>query len=81
MRISVCIIALPAEPTLRIASAASSIVPAGLVSVMPQPWISATPRACQPSRMASAQGAPPTPEILRRERSALWNFGCCIMNW
>ena len=37
IRIAVCIIALPAEPTLRMASAASSMVPAGLVSVMPQP--------------------------------------------
>ena len=69
---AVCIIALPAEPTLRMASAASSMVPAGLVSVMPQPWTSGTPRALQPSRMASAQGAPPTPEILQaREVGAL----------
>ena len=80
MRMAVCISALPAEPTLRMASAASSMVPAGLVSVMPQPWTSGTPRAFQPSRMASAQGAPPTPASRSRERSAPGNFGCCIMN-
>ena len=62
-------------------SVASSIVPAGLVSVMPQPWTSGTPRPVQVSRIDKAQGAPPTPATRSRERSASPNLGCCIMNW
>ena len=55
------------------ASAASSIVPAGLVSVMPQPWTSGTPRAAQAfedgkrTGRAADAGDPQAREIGARE--------------
>ena len=80
IRIAVFIAGSPAEPALATAISFEIDVTIGLVSVIPNAWMSGQPTFSHISSRGSAEGAPPMAVVTTPEKSVVANFSCWPMN-